>query len=185
MSYDPNQNGIDKSDYTRDNREGQSAPRTPPPYPHHPHITYGGHKPRKPSRFILLMLAFLPGLGHMYLGLIRRGLFYLAGTAFLVFLTVQFAMTIPLMTILTGFSIFALMAVGFFEGFALRRDMVAGKEVVDALPKFITNKTILVAIGAVLVIAILASIISSVPWIIWVIAGVAVVIFASKKKKGA
>ena len=183
MSYDPNQNGIDKSDYTRDNREGHGAPHSPPP--HHPPITYDGHRPRRPSRFILLLLAFFPGLGHMYLGLIRRGLFYLAGTAFLVFLTVQFAMTIPLMTILTGFSIFALMAVAFFEGFTLRRDMATGKEVADALPKFITNKTILVAIGAILVIAVLASIISSVSWIVWAIVGVAVVIFASKKKKGA
>ena len=65
---------IDKSDYTRDMREEKAPPTPPPPPP----PSYPPTPSKAHSRAILLILAFLPGLGHMYLGFIRRGLFYLS-----------------------------------------------------------------------------------------------------------
>ncbi|MCL2854949.1 MAG: hypothetical protein FWE21_04955 [Defluviitaleaceae bacterium] len=181
MSYEPNQNGVDKSDYTRDSRttHGSPAPHTP--------ISYGGAVPRKPSKFLLFILSgCVPGLGHMYLGLIRRGLFYMAGIALLIFLTVQLAIGgLGIFTVFTGFGLLALYAVSFFESFVMRRDIAAGKEVADSMPAFVTSKTFLVAVGVTLALSVLASIISVVPWPFWVIAGVLAVVIVSRKKKGA
>ncbi|MCL2620985.1 MAG: hypothetical protein FWD97_08655 [Defluviitaleaceae bacterium] len=186
MSYDPNKNGVDTSDYTRDNRTEATPPPHAPHPTHHPHpMPYGGGSPRKPSRFLLFILSgCVPGLGHMYLGMIRRGLFYMAGIALLVFLTVQLAISgLGIFTVFTGFGLLALYTVSFFESFIIRRDIVAGKEVADTIPSFVTDKRFLIAIGAVLGLTVLASIISVVPWFIWVAAGVVVIALVSKKKK--
>lgn len=181
MSYEPNKNGVDTSDYTKDNRAGAS-----PPPPHYPYPMPYGAAPRKPSRFLLFILSgCVPGLGHMYLGMIRRGLFYMAGIALLVFLTVQLAVNgLGTLIPLTGFGLFALYAVSFFESFIIRRDIVSGKEVSDTIPNFVTDKRFLIGLGAVLALAVLSSIISAVPWFVWVVAGVVILIFSSKKKKG-
>jgi len=39
---------------------------------------------KKKSKFLTFLLSFVPGLGHIYLGLIQRGMVFLAATAFVV-----------------------------------------------------------------------------------------------------
>ena len=167
MNYNNN------DDYKRDMRL-----ETPPPAPHH------AAPPRRPSRFWLFMLSLLPGTGHMYLGLIRRGLFYMTSLALLIFLTTVIAPSA--LVILTSFAKAALFAVAFFESFAIRRDIVMGKEVADTVPTFSAhgrNKSLLVLVLVVVAILVSVNILSSLNWIVWLVLGiVAVAIFTSKKK---
>ena len=140
---------------------------------------------RRPGRFWIFVLSPLPGLSHMYLGLIRRGLFYISALALLVFLTTALAPSI--LVVLTGFSTAALFAVAFFEAFAIRRDIVMGKEVKDSIPNIafiLKNKTLLTVTLIIVAIAIGINIIASLPWYAWMIMGiVAVVYFFTKTTK--
>jgi len=174
MHHDPHRD-IDKSDYTRDNRTAQpdadTPPYIPPIPPPPPTMPYhgGGHytKVKIPSRFILFILACLPGLGHFYIGLIRRGLFYLSATAFAIFLTIQAAINLPLLLVFTVFSIVAVYAVAFFETLVIRRDIAAGKEVVDRLPAFANNKRFVLGVAIVAIGVFALGFISSLPWYGW------------------
>ncbi|MCL2350024.1 MAG: hypothetical protein FWC67_00955 [Defluviitaleaceae bacterium] len=177
MNYENNQQeGINKDDYTRDKRvEQNNTPPPPPPPPHHGHMPYGSHpyyKPRKPSRFVLFILASLPGLGHMYLGLIRRGLFYVSASALSIFLTVQLAVNFTFFVIPAAFSIAVVYAVAFFESLAIRSDMVMGKEVADKLPAFLQNKSVVIKIGIFLAILLGASFLATLPWYGWAVIGI-------------
>ncbi|MCL2574846.1 MAG: hypothetical protein FWE33_00275 [Defluviitaleaceae bacterium] len=188
MNHDPN-SGIDKSDYTRDNRAEAPTPAAPPVPPPPPY--YGGYHGypviKKPSRFILFILACIPGLGHMYMGLIRRGLFYLSATAFTIFMTVVAGMNFWILTPLTSFAILAVYAVAFFESLSIRRDFVMGKEVVDRLPAFVAGKGFvpIIALAALAVFAI--GFLASLTWQGWIIiiliAVLCAVLFSRKKTK--
>ena len=141
---------------------------------------------RRPSRFWLFVLSFLPGLSHIYMGLIRRGLFYISALAFVIFFTSVVVPRFSSLGIITGFSIIAIFAVSFFEAFSIRRDIIMGKEVKDTLPNLgiiLRNKVFLVVIAVLFAISILASL----PWYAWLILGIVAVCYApfmyGKKKK--
>lgn len=143
-----------------------------------PPMAHYGHAPvvppRRPSRFWLFALSVLPGLSHMYLGLIKRGLFYISTFALIAFLTVTLGGPF---TIITGLGITALYAVAFFEAFAIRRDIVMGKEVSDSVPVIGKNKTVLVVIAVVVAAALGINILSSLPWYAWMILGIVAVCY--------
>ncbi|MCL2573897.1 MAG: hypothetical protein FWE34_05015 [Defluviitaleaceae bacterium] len=163
-------------DYKRDIRaEAESHGDVPPHYPHTEHHT------RRPSRFWLLMLSFLPGLSHIYLGLIRRGLFYISALAFIIFITSMVVPVFGIFGVFTGFAIVAIYAVSFFEAFSIRRDIIMGKEVKDAIPTLgLTggSKTVLIVMTVMLVIAFAIHILARLPWYGWLILGVVAVCYA-------
>ncbi|MCL2170743.1 MAG: hypothetical protein FWB71_01210 [Defluviitaleaceae bacterium] len=142
---------------------------------------------RRPSRLILFLLMWLPGLGHMYMGLMRRGLFFFSMLPLLIYLTVLAAGTLPLLNVFLGFGIAGLYIISFFEALKLRRDMVAGIETPDALPDLggiIRNKTIMGIVVLIVGISVLHALITAVP----VIAPLAIIliicaIWGRKKKK--
>jgi len=143
---------------------------------------------KKPSRFWLLILSFLPGLGHIYMGLIRRGLFYISALALTIFFTSVVVPIFGILGIITGFAITAIYAVAFFEAFGIRRDIIMGKEVKDTLPNLAWiggNKAILIVVGIIFAIAIGAHILARLPWYAWVILGIVAVCYAPylRKKK--
>ena len=165
-------------DYKRDIR--LEHPHTPP---HH----HGTYPIRRPSRFWLFVLSPLPGLSHMYLGLIRRGLFYMASLALLIFLTTAIAPSI--LVILTSFAKFAIFAVAFFESFAIRRDIVMGKDVSDSTPNIAAlrkNKTLFAAVIIVVAVVVGLRVLAILGWLIWFIAISAIALYFlwnSDKKK--
>ena len=169
---------IDKSDYTRDIRE--PAPPPPPPPPAAP------PRPRRPSRLVLFILAFLPGLGHMYLGLMRRGLFYLSAFAFAIFITVQFGMMgVGAIIVLAAFTIVAVVAAAFFEALVARRDIAMGRELADNIPAFAKTTPFLVAVGLLIIIPFLVNILRALSWLILpavVLIGLGIVFGWFKKK---
>ncbi|MCL2415258.1 MAG: hypothetical protein FWD01_00430 [Defluviitaleaceae bacterium] len=132
MNYDNNnqnhgksEGNVERDDYKYDIRFDNVAP---------PKSVISSRPIRKPSRLILFLLMWIPGLGHMYMGLIRRGLFYMSALPLLIYFTVALSRIAPIFTILTGFSIAALYFVSFFETFVIRRDIMAGKEIADIIP---------------------------------------------------
>jgi hypothetical protein len=151
-----------------------------PPMPPMPYSPYGT---KRPSRFVIFILAFLPGLSHMYLGLIKRGLFYISAVALVLFLTVQFGSGgLASLTIFTGFATAALYAVAFFEAFSIRRDIIMGKEPSDVIPNFVKNRTFLLIIAAMLVFVIVINVLSFIPFPLWLAAIAAlIVVFALRK----
>lgn len=175
---------IDKSDYTRDARNDATPAHTPPPAapPHMPYSHSPAPKIKRPSRFVLFLLAFLPGLGHMYMGLIKRGLFYLSAVAFAIFATVQLGMTAPIFTILTAFAILGIYAVSFFESFVIRRNIAAGVAMDDNIPEFAKSKTFLVALAATLSFLMLLSILEAIRPILGIVVFVAILVFVFSKK---
>ncbi|MCL2169202.1 MAG: hypothetical protein FWB74_04160, partial [Defluviitaleaceae bacterium] len=145
-------------------------------------------KTKPHSRAALLILAFLPGLGHMYLGFMRRGLFYLSAFAFTIFVTTQFGiMGASPFVILAAFSIVATVAMAFFETLVIRRDLASGKDINDQLPTFAKNRVVLTIVGIFIVIPFLVNILASMPPFVWVFLIVACVGFTvfgwSKKEK--
>jgi len=107
----------------------------------------------------------------MYLGLIRRGLFYMTSLALLIFLTTAIAPSI--LVILTSFAKFALFAVAFFESFAIRRDIVMGKDVSDSIPNIDAlrkNKTLFAAVIIVAAVVIGLRVLASLGGLVWPIA---------------
>lgn len=171
-------NSIDKSDYTRDTRA--DAPPSTAPMP--PASTAKGH-----SGLLLVLLAFLPGLGHMYLGFIRRGLFYLSAFAFAIFVTVQFGiMSFVPFILLAAFGIVAVVAIAFFESLVIRRDLAAGKELEDVLPPFAKNRKTLMLVGVFLLVPFVINLLTTLSWYAWLVFAlvfvVAVGYFAKKPK---
>ncbi len=101
-------------------RHYTSAPTPPPAYSRH-----------RPSRLVLFMLSAIPGANHMYLGLMKRGLFVLS----------MFALSIYLTSLLGGYpaAIIPIIAIAsFFDGFNLRRKIIDGVPVSDSVSE-ITN----------------------------------------------
>ena len=144
----------DNDDYKRDIRMDGTPPGSVPP----PHYSYVPHHVKRPNRFWLFVLSGVPGLAHLYMGLIRRGLFYMSLFA----LAVAFSSTIPargagMRAALAGFSFLALYSTAFFEAFKIRREMILGKEIKDAIPNFLLsgNKTVLIA--AIAVVAVISA----------------------------
>jgi len=164
-------------DYKRDIRV-DSAPHTDarPPYPM-PMLPSN-----KPSRFWMFMLSFLPGLSHMYLGLIRRGLFYISLLAFTIFISVALLLPISgMFGIVMGFSIMTIYAVAFFEAFSIRRDIVMGKEVKDTIPSMgiFGSAKVLLVVAAIVVAAVFGvNILSSLPWYGWLVLGIVAICYA-------
>jgi len=99
----------------------------PPPPPADDYIYNQGHARRyRKSAFLTLILAIIPGLNYMYLGLMKRGLF---------FMTVFFATTVIIRETgarLLGFGVFMLICYALFDGLRIRRLMMDGFAVPDA-----------------------------------------------------
>ncbi|MCL2396472.1 MAG: hypothetical protein FWC93_00210 [Defluviitaleaceae bacterium] len=169
MSY----NGND--DYKKDIRLDGAAPSAPP----HPHYAYPPPA-RRPSRFWIFILSVLPGLGHIYLGLIRRGLFYISALALVIFFKVMVIPIFAPVAIFTGFSIAALYAVSFFEAFGIRRDIIMGKEVKDVIPNIGPlgkNKSLLAVLIVIVVVSLAINIVSALPWYAWLVLGIVAVCY--------
>jgi len=155
----------------------------PPPPPSYPPTPSKAH-----SRAILLILAFLPGLGHMYLGFIRRGLFYLSAFAFSIFITTQFGiMGAAPFVVLAVFGIVGTVAIAFFESLVIRRDLAHGKEINDQLPAFAKNRVVLTVVGIFVVIPFLVNVLAAMPPFVWVFiifacVGVTVLGWSKKEK---
>jgi len=169
---------IDKSDYKRDARI--ETPPAPPPVAEPPAA-------KEHSRFLLLILALVPGLGHMYLGLVRRGLFYLSAFAFTIFVTVQFAiMGLAPFVVLAVFGIVAVVFMAFFESLVARRDLALGKKLEDSAPAFVKTKAAFISIAAFLIIPFVINLLNTLPWYSWIILGfifvVAIAYFGKKPK---
>jgi len=161
-------------DYKRDIRLDDAPPPDETPNPHATHH-------RRPSRFWLFAFSFLPGLSHIYMGLVRRGLFYVSALAFVIFFTSAIVPSFGIFRIITIFSIFALYAVSFFEAFSIRRDMIMGKEVKDVIPNlaiFGGSKVIIIVIAVVFAVSLGINILSSLPWYAWVILGIVAICYA-------
>ena len=156
-------------DYKRDIRfEGAPSPSE-------------AHHHRRPSRFWLFAFSFLPGLSHIYMGLIRRGLFYISALPILIYLTVVFASNFGVFVLFPAFSIAALFAVAFFESFGIRRDIIMGKEVKDNIPNFGMiggNKVVFIALGIILAVALGVNILARLPWYAWLVLGIVAVCYA-------
>ena len=170
MSYN------DKDDYKRDIRIDSVSSHGEPPN-HHSHSAHS----RRPSRFWLFVFSFLPGLGHIYMGLIRRGLFYISTLALIIFFTSVVVPNFGRFSIFAGFSIAALFAVSFFEAFSIRRDIIMGKEVKDTIPNlgiFGKNKVIIIILAVIFVIVLAVNILSALPWYVWLILGIIAVCYA-------
>ena len=145
---------------------------------HHAPTHHGAYPTRRPSRFWLFVLSPLPGLSHMYLGLIRRGLFYMASLALLIFLTTAIAPSI--IVILTSFAKFALFAVAFFESFSIRRDIIMGKDVSDSIPNIGAlrkNKALFAAVIIVAAVIIGLRVLAFLGGLVWLIAIIAVILY--------
>ena len=148
------------------------------------------HRRPSPSRFWLFALSFLPGLSHIYMGLIRRGLFYMLTLAFVIFFASVVVPSFERLGIFIGFSIVAIFAVSFFEAFSIRRDIIMGKEVKDVLPTIsilVRNKAFLIVIAVIFAVAIGLNILAGLPWYAWLILGIVAVCYApyvyGRKKK--
>ena len=164
-------------DYKRDIRVDNVPPGEVPP----PYYPYAEYCRKKPSRFWLFALSFLPGLSHIYMGLIRRGLFYISALPILIYLTVVFASNFGIFVLFPAFSIAALFAVSFFEAFSIRRDIIMGREVKDTIPNLGIlggNKVVIIALILIFALALGINILSSLPWYAWVILGVVAVVYA-------
>jgi len=122
----------------------------PPPQQHSHDVPLRFRK----SRFLLFLFSALPGLNYMYLGLMKRGLF---------FLTFFFVTTILIRETrigILGFGVFMLMCFCLFDAFRIRRLMRDGFDAPDSIDDVIAfykgNKkatlllfVILIAIGIV------------------------------------
>ena len=109
----------------------------------------GYYRPKLPSKLLYIFLGLLPGLGYMYLGLIKRGLFVMSSFFLTIFLLTQFN------SIIFVFLIPIILFASFFDGLKLLRMMREGEVVEDSVSDitgFInTHKTVLL-VGAAAVI---------------------------------
>ena len=160
----------DHDDYKRDIRFDKLPEPSKLPYPG-----------KRPSRMILFLLMWAPGLGHMYMGLIKRGLFFFSALPLLIYLTVLAPNTFA---IFTSFGISALYAVSFFEGLSIRRGIIEGKSFSDTIPDlrvFWKNKFVRVILIITLVFAVVDSVLSSFPPVLVIIAVVLAIVFIMSK----
>lgn len=129
------------------------------PHPRHHHHYYEGHScgSKSHSGVLLFFLSFLPGLGHMYLGLIKRGLAVMSvffGTIFM--LTLCDYLDFSMLSLLLGLSIPIIFFTSFFDGFRLLRLENSGetlRDTADDLLAFIKKyrAVLLGSFGAMLV----------------------------------
>lgn len=105
------------------------------------------------NAFFLFCLSAIPGLNYMYMGLMKRGLFFMSSFFLLIFLTAFLSAPSIL------FIVFILMCYSFFDGFNYRRHILLGEyvkdDVNDIAPFFIKYKGIII-MGVVLVAALSA-----------------------------
>jgi hypothetical protein len=118
--------------------------------PHPPHEHHRVSGVREPNAFLLFIFSFLPGANYMYMGLIKRGLFVMSSFFLLCYLSAAFN------SVLIGLAIPVLVITAFFDGFNIRRRIIAGASIPDdvedilGVPK--RHKTAFV-IGAILFLA--------------------------------
>ena len=126
--------------------------------PHHTFVE--PTPPRYIRKRMLLVFSLLPGANYMYMGHVKRGLVAVCGFFLLVYL--WSIMTIAPLSVLFGLSIFVYWLTSTFDGFHLRRRINAGEAVPDGVNDLVTsiirNKTLTVAVVAVLAISITVSI---------------------------
>jgi len=86
-----------------------------------------------------------------------------------------------MVSVFIGLSSLALYAVSFFEAFKIRREMVMGKEVKDAIPNIKGiggNKTMVIVIIALFAAAIGINILTALPWYAWLVLGIVAICYA-------
>ncbi|MCL2352396.1 MAG: hypothetical protein FWC55_07690 [Firmicutes bacterium] len=103
---------------------------------------------RRISKFLLFVCSLiLPGVGYMYLGLMKRGLFTL--TSFFVLVSVIAVLHMPILGVL----ICILWITAFFDGFHIRRKLVDGVRVEDGIEDIAAfvrrNKAVVIVMAAV------------------------------------
>jgi len=126
----------------------------------------------------MFCLSAMPGLAHMYLGLIKRGLFYTS--VFALSLTVSFNLLSPIAAIATV----VVYAIAFFEAFKMRRDMVMGKEVHDTIPDISIlskNKSLLTLILVIVGVMVGFNVLTSLRWFAWMIIGIVAICYMGMK----
>jgi len=128
-------------------------------YEHDHRYHYKPHKyarKERSSKFLLFILSALPGLGYMYLGLIKRGIFAMMMFFLTIYLSTMFGMM--------GFLIPVVFFATFFDGFRILRQQREGEHVVDGIEDitafFRGRKVGVIVIGsvaAILLINVLSS----------------------------
>jgi len=126
--------------------ESTQQPNYPPPAP-------SSLRYRK-SKLLTFVFSFLPGLNYMYLGLMKRGLF---------FMTFFFSLGILIREIRIGmfsFTIFMLMCFCLFDSFRIRRLLKNGFDVPDSIDDVASfyrsnKKPVLLLFGSLIVFGIL------------------------------
>jgi len=120
----------------------------------------GGPPPSAPSKInsgVLFLFSLLPGANYMYMGLMKRGLATMTGFFLIIFMLSTVSM--PL-TLLLALSIPVVFFASFFDGYKVRRRLMAGEvvedNVGDALNIIIHNKflrtLVLVVLAVVLIV---------------------------------
>jgi hypothetical protein len=101
-----------------------------------------------PSKFLLFILSALPGLGYMYLGLIKRGLLVMAAFFLNIYLMAQFE--IPMLAFVIPIIFFA----SFFDGFKILRQIREGQTVEDTVEDLLgfVSKHKVIIFGALAVV---------------------------------
>jgi len=134
----------------------QAAP--PPPnaqaqYNHY-HFTHDASLRNRKSKFLTFVFSALPGLNYMYLGLMKRGLF---------FMSLFFALTIVVREIRIGMfslSVFMLICFCLFDSFRIRRLLRDGFDVPDSIDDVASfyrsnRKPVLLLIGILIFFAVM------------------------------
>lgn len=121
-----------------------------------PSPSWGGHAVAVNKKLLLALCVFLPpGVGYMYMGLIKRGLVAMIGFYFLAFLVVA-SPGLPL-SLLAMLSMPVLYFACIFDSFAICRRAEAGEAVPDgagrAIASLLSNKKLCMALIAALALA--------------------------------
>jgi hypothetical protein len=105
------------------------------------------YKPPLPKRgrdinvFFLFCLSCIPGLNYMYIGLMKRGMFFMSMFFMLIFISSTLHTPVPM------FALFMEMCYSFFDGFKIRRQILNGEnvpdEITDVTTFFNANKSII------------------------------------------
>ena len=108
-------------------RSAQDNAPKPPPQAHYPPPPTPSSLRYRKSRLLTFIFSLLPGLNYMYLGLMKRGLF---------FMTFFFSLSVLIREIRIGmfsFTIFMLMCFCLFGSFRIRRLLQDGFDVPDSI----------------------------------------------------
>jgi len=108
-------------------RTQQSTASSPNAQHNHYHFTHDANLRNRKSKFLTFAFSALPGLNYMYLGLMKRGLF---------FMSLFFALTIVVREIRIGMfslSVFMLICFCLFDSFRIRRLLRNGFDVPDSI----------------------------------------------------